>query len=69
MMDLLLHIPIGIKENPIMLRLVLVPTSTRAVSQWDGDILMNENFNGVIFNAIIGDRCTFANELRVIICI
>ena len=67
LMDPLLLTRIGIKENLIMLRLVLALAVTKAASQWDGDILMNEDFNGAILCVITGNRCTFANEVNNII--
>ena len=65
LMDLHLHIRIGIKENLIMEQLVLMQAITKVASRWDGDILMNEDCNGMIIGAITGSHYTFVNELQV----
>ena len=65
LMDLLLLFRIGIKVNLIMLQRVLMQAITKVASQWDGDIPMNEDYNGVIFNVITGNHYTSVNEVTV----
>ena len=59
LMDLHLHIRTGIKENLIM------QTKTKIVSQWDGDIPMNKDCDGLIFHAITGSHYTSAKQQQV----
>ena len=48
-----------------MVRLVLMQAITKVASQWDGDIPMNEDCNGVMVSAITGSHCTSAKQQQV----
>ena len=37
----------------------------KVASQWDGDIPMNEDYNGMMFNVITGNRYISVNEVTV----
>ena len=62
---LLLLIRIGIRVNLIMLQRVLMQAIPKVASQWDGDIPMNEDYNGGMFNVITGNHYISVNEVTV----